>query len=278
MKIRERVLPRGWYPTSGEKCRSDILGFIEGFVPPEGKWMGGVIPHAGWYFSGRPAARVIKTLSAGAKPDLIVIFGGHLSGGSPPIAYTEDFWETPFGPQAMDSSFANDLVTTGAAAAARESFGDNTVEIQIPFIKFFFKDVPIVAIHSPASSRALELAGSVCSLLERRNLNAVFIGSADLTHYGPNYGFIPQGTGQSSVRWVKEENDRSLIDKALLMDAEGVLKDASAKHNTCSAGPIASVIAAASSYGINHGRLLEYFTSYDVMQDLSFVGYAGILY
>jgi MEMO1 family protein len=278
MKIRERMLPRGWYPTSAEKCRSDILGFLEGFVPPEGNWTGGIIPHAGWYFSGRPAARVISALSTGPKPDLVVVFGGHLAGGSPPIVYTEDFWETPFGPQALESSFACELATAGAAVAAGENFGDNTVEIQIPFIKFFFKDVPVVAVHSPASNRALDLATSVRSLLDKRRLNAIFIGSADLTHYGPNYGFAPKGTGPASVRWVKEENDKSLIDKALNMDAEGVIKDAAAKHNTCSAGPIASVVAAASSCGIKQGRLLEYFTSYDIMQDLSFVGYAGILY
>lgn len=278
MKIHERMLPRGWYPASAEKCRNDILEYIEGFVPPEGKWKGGVVPHAGWYFSGRPAALVISALSASVKPDLIVVFGGHLSGGSQPITYTEDFWETPFGPLAMDSSFADHLVTSGAAVAAGRDFADNTVEIQIPLIKFFFKDVPVLAIHSPASVRAVALAATVNSLIDERNLEAIYIGSADLTHYGPNYGFAPQGTGPSSVRWVKETNDKSLIDKALNMDAEGVIKDAEAKHNTCSAGPIASVVAAVSSYGVKRGHLLDYFTSYDVVPDINFVGYAAILY
>ncbi|MGD9818721.1 MAG: AmmeMemoRadiSam system protein B, partial [Desulfomonilaceae bacterium] len=59
MKIRKRVLPSGWYPSTARNCEFDIRNFVNGYNPPDGKWIAGIAPHAGWYFSGRPAARVL---------------------------------------------------------------------------------------------------------------------------------------------------------------------------------------------------------------------------
>lgn len=278
MRVRRRSLPRGWYPGTASECKSDIEGFLKGFIPPPGAWRGGVAPHAGWFFSGKAASKVVKALSLSTNIDRLVIYGGHLPGGSRPIVYTEDSWETPLGPLSVDSAFARELVSRGEAVAAPESFSDNTVEIQLPLVRNFFPDIPIIAIHAPSSQAAIQLSSAVGGLIAEKGLHAVYLGSADLTHYGPNYGFSPKGAGVKAVEWVKTENDRSLIEKALAMDAPGLLEDMLLRHNTCSAGPIAAVIASVASHGIQQGRLLDYYTSYDVMPDSSFVGYAAILY
>ncbi len=278
MSTRRRTLPGGWYPTSAFECDKSIVEFLEGFSPPQGTWIGGVAPHAGWYFSGRAAARVIKTLAASAKPDRVVVYGGHLGGASKPVIYTEDEWETPLGSVMMDSELAGELAASGEAMPAAARFADNTVEIQLPFVKNFFPQVPVIAVHSPASAAAVRLSSALDSALKNRGLTAVYLGSADLTHYGPNYGFTPKGTGPEALAWVKNDNDRSLIDKAVAMDSTGLLEEAAQRHNTCSAGPIASVIASAAARGVSQGRLLEYYTSFDVMPNSSFVGYAAIVY
>jgi len=278
MNRRARSLPTGWYPGSAEGCNREIDGFLAGFTAPQGAWIGGVVPHAGWYFSGRAAAKVISTLAGSNRPDRIVLYGGHLPPGRDPIAYTEDVWETPLGGQAMDSAFCAELVSGGEAVAAFRGFSDNTVEIQLPFVRRFFPDVPVIAVHSPASDGAVRLGEAVERLLTEKSLTAVYLGSSDLTHYGPNYGFVPHGTGIAAVKWVKEVNDRSLIEKAVAMDAHGLIQDAGTLHNTCSAGPIGSVIASVSRRGVKSGSLLEYYTSYDVAPNSSFVGYAAILY
>jgi len=220
----------------------------------------------------------VKTLSTTAGTTRVVVYGGHLGRGSEPVVYTEDSWETPFGPLPLDASFARDLVAAREAEAASRGFDDNTVEIQLPLVRYFFPDVPVIAVHSPASDGAIRLASAVHRMLAERGLDAVYLGSADLTHYGPNYGFVPVGAGARSVEWVKNDNDRSLIDKAVAMDAAGVLDDARSKHNTCSAGPIVSVMTSAAKHGIKQGKLLEYYTSYDVMPNASFVGYGAIVY
>jgi MEMO1 family protein len=278
MTMRKRALPRGWYPGTADECNKEISVFLQGFKPPEGTWRGAVVPHAGWYFSGKAAAKSISTLSSSGSVDRVVLYGGHLPATSDPIVYTEEWWETPLGPQPMDALIAASLVNQGRATAASRMFSDNTVEIQLPLIKRFFPEVPLVAVHAPSSMTAVGLAHVVGDVLASKGLTAAYIGSADLTHYGPNYGFVPKGVGQAAVQWVKEDNDRALIEKALAMDAENLLNDARTKHNTCSAGPIAAVIASVAKLGVKQGKLLDYYTSYDVMPDSSFVGYAAIVY
>lgn len=278
MSTRKRTLPHGWYPSSARECQRDTEEFLQGFSPPPGNWKGGVAPHAGWFFSGKAAARLMKTLSQSAPVDRIVVYGGHLGGAGDPIVYTEDGWETPFGEHPMDAALAHDILAACDAKPAPRGFSDNTVEIQIPFVATFFSAIPLIAVHAPASSRAIGLGRIVSGLLEEKGLSALYIGSSDLTHYGPNYGFSPVGTGPEAVTWVKEENDRALIDKALAMDAEGLLDEAETKRNTCSAGPIVSVMSSVATHGVSQGVLLDYYTSFDVMPNSSFVGYAAIVF
>ena len=106
----------------------------------------------------------------------------------------------------------------------------------------------------------------------------ICIGSTDLTHYGPNYGFMAKGLGPSSVEWVKKENDRLFIEQALQMNAEGLLRHAVENDSACSPGAVASAVTTCKALGAEHGVLLDYYTSYDIMPDDSFVGYAGIVY
>ncbi|MEW6139932.1 MAG: AmmeMemoRadiSam system protein B [Thermodesulfobacteriota bacterium] len=278
MGIRKRILPRGWYPASAHDCSQEIGEFLAGFTPPTGTWVGGVAPHAGWAFSGRAAARVISTLAGAGTPDRVVIYGGHLPGDRHPVIYTDDGWETPLGVLDLDAQTAKDLVEQGRAVRAGAGFNDNTVEVMLPFVKHFFPRVPVLAVHAPSSAKAIDLGSALDEVLGQKRLSAIFVGSADLTHYGPNYGFVPKGTGPAAVQWVKDENDKALIDKALAMDAQGVLEDARNRHNSCSPGPIAAVIASVDRHGVENGRLLEYYTSYDVIPGSSFVGYAAIVY
>ena len=104
------------------------------------------------------------------------------------------------------------------------------------------------------------------------------IGSTDLTHYGPNYGFSPAGGGDRALAWVREVNDRGFIDRLLEMDAEGAIGQAEESRSACSAGGAAAAAAFARSRGVKSGRLVGYMTSREVYPDESFVGYAAIAF
>jgi AmmeMemoRadiSam system protein B len=281
MSRRNRSLPRGWYPWDGKDCKKEIESYLKGWSPPRElsmKGLGGIVPHAGWYFSGRLAARVFNSLKSERKVDLVVVYGGHLASEDLPRIVAEESWETPFGDLEIHSDLVKNLMKRIEIKKESPSSGDNTIEIQLAMIKHIFPEAKLLAVRSPVSLKAVSLGEEVAAITREEGLSVLVIGSTDLTHYGPNYGFIPKGIGPSAVEWVKKTNDKGFIDHALKMDAEGLLKHALENDSACSAGAAASAMATCKSLGAEKGVLLDYYTSYDILPDESFVGYAGILY
>ena len=281
MSRRKRNLPRGWYPWDGKDCRKEIESYLEGWSPPPDlsfKGLGGIIPHAGWYFSGKLTARIFYSLRSKSKVELVVVYGGHLGPESLPQIVMEEAWETPFGDIEIHIDLAKNLMKRIDAKKENPSTGDNTIEIQLAMVKHFFPEAKLLAIRSPISLKAKALGEAVAEIAREKGIHILAIGSTDLTHYGPNYGFLTKGIGPSAVEWVKKENDKGFIDRALKMDTEGLLKHALENDSACSAGAAASAMATCKSLGAEKGILLDYYTSYDILPDQSFVGYAGIVY
>ncbi len=281
MNRRKRTLPRGWYPYDGKDCKREIESYLEGWSPsqlPSSKGQGGIIPHAGWYFSGKLATRVFASLTSRSKVEVVVLYGGHLSSQDVPRIMTEEACETPLGDIEIHADFVRTLMTRVDISRESPNSGDNTIEIQLAMVKYFFPDAKLVGIRSPLSLKADTLGKEIAEIAKKEGISVLAIGSTDLTHYGPNYGFLKKGIGPVSVEWVKKENDLGLIDRALKMDAEGLLKHALENDSACSAGAAISAMATCKALGSDKGVLLDYYTSYDIMPDDSFVGYAGILY
>ncbi|MBW2322749.1 MAG: AmmeMemoRadiSam system protein B [Deltaproteobacteria bacterium] len=126
--------------------------------------------------------------------------------------------------------------------------------------------------------KAVSLGERLVELARDQGKTLKVFGSTDLTHYGPSYGFTPHGSGRKALNWMRDTNDKGFIDLALAMDLPGLLEHAARNQSACSAGAAAAVIAACQSLGSNQGRLLDYYTSSDIMPGDSFVGYAGIVY
>lgn len=283
MNTRSAAFAGSWYPGSKKACEREIKAFLdEGSHPGlEGKRLvGGIVPHAGWYFSGSIACRVIHGLSLSDPPDVVALFGMHLHPGSPFYLMTEGAWETPFG----ELPVAEDLA---GALAGRFRFTiesptrftpDNTIELQLPFVKYFFKDVRVITIGAPPAEKTPAVAQTLVSLAREMGLSLKVIGSTDLTHYGMNYGFTPKGGGPAALAWVTGENDRRFIEAVLAMDPQAVIREGTTHHNACCAGAAASAVAAAKALGASRAEAIAYATSHDKHPGESFVGYVGIVF
>jgi MEMO1 family protein len=283
MDLRKSVFSGSWYPAGRRECEAQIKAFLK-----EGKSrhvsianpVGGIVPHAGWYFSGSIACNVINQLSQGAPPDVVVVFGMHLHGGSARYIMPEGHWETPFGPLAVDTALANALIRRHAfqIETTTRFQQDNTIELQMPFIRYLVGDVRVVAMGVPPAAETLAVARSVVEIARDQDLSIAVIGSTDLTHYGPNYGFTSKGIGEKAVDWVRDENDRRVIDAMLRMDPEAVIREGLSHDNACCSGAAAAAIAAGKALGAEKAEELVYASSYDKSPGDSFVGYVGVLF
>ena len=280
MKIRRRVLPPGWYPGTEEETRETIerylreLGAQTAIESPEG--IAGVVPHAGWEFSGRTALEVL--LHIRRPVDTIVVVGGHLSPSAGILAAMEEGYETPLGILPSDLDLLGAIEDASDISLEEDRSADNTVEIQLPFIKYLFPESRALSLRAAPSSDSIELGKAIKGAAESLGRSVAVIGSTDLTHYGSNYGFSPAGRGEEAVKWVKEVNDRGFIESLISMNPEDALDHAARHQSACSAGGAVAALSFAREMGASEGELLRYLTSYDIYPNESFVGYAGIIY
>jgi AmmeMemoRadiSam system protein B len=283
--LRRAVFAGSWYPARASECESEIHAFIEKspIPPPRNlKPVGGIVPHAGWFFSGRIACNVIHCLKKAGipEPNVVVVFGMHLHSSSPNIMMPKGAWETPLG----DLPVAEELA---AEMAKRFPFRletpdrftqDNTIELQLPFIKYFFPEAKILAMGLPPTDASLQIGKAVVETARRLQLTLRVIGSTDLTHYGSNYGFSGHGSGPSAVAWVKQENDRRVIEAMLDLDPKRLISEALENQNACCPGAAATAIEAGRHLGAKEAEAISYATSYERSPGESFVGYVGILF
>ncbi len=283
MEVRHPDFAGSWYPGTPEGCRKEIDGYLAqplSIAAPETGRIGGVVPHAGWFFSGGIACRVIQSLKTDPPPDAVVIFGMHLPPGAKPMILARGAWETPFGQLPVAEDLAQrltnrfDFHVESPVAAHR----DNTIELQLPFVNYLFGSVKILPIGAPPSGISLEIGRAVAEIAQKMSMEVRVIGSTDLTHYGPNYGFTSKGRGKAALDWVKGENDRRFIDALLALDAKGAIEEAVARQNACCAGAAAAALETAVALGADRAVLSEYRTSYDKSPGDSFVGYSGVVF
>ena len=273
MTVRRRCLPAGWYPGTAQGIRDAVRAWA---IPDAGRRtaVAGVAPHAGWEFSGALAAAVFAGLAGDL--DTIVIIGGHLAPADGILCAPEEAYETPLGAAPADLELLARLRTL--VPMADDRWADNTVEVQLPLARHFHPHARCLALRAPPSSLAGELGRAVAAAARSMNRRVGVVGSSDLTHYGPNYGFEPSGTGAEAERWVRDVNDRRFIDAMLTMDEVAARERAVGEHSACSAGGAIASMAFAHERGATRGELVAYRTSREVHPSDSFVGYAAILY
>jgi AmmeMemoRadiSam system protein B len=274
---------REFYPGN---CRKQIENFLEGYeVPREPlKAVAGVVPHAGWIFSGAVAAKVFKCISARTAADTFVLLGAvhtrRLHGNS---LYARGSWETPLGEVKIDEEAAAqllDLLPEDIVEDPSAHEGEHSIEVQLPFIKYLCPHAKIVPVAMPSRENSHIAGKKIGEALSAIGKRIVIVGTTDLTHYGDAYGFTPYGYGYEARKRMRE-NDFRMIELALTMKSADIRNEAEQNRNACGPGALAATVSAARAMGAKKGHLIEYTTSYDVMPEGEFqmaVGYAGIVF
>jgi AmmeMemoRadiSam system protein B len=274
MRVRKRFLPPGWYPETAEQTRREIEGLMASARFSDASARAGIMPHAGWHFSGRLALEVLSALSRGI--DTIVIIGGHLRSTDRILCCFEDAYETPLGEIPADVRLRETLGRGLDVAEDRER--DNTVEVQLPLLRWLAPHAMALGMRAPPSSLAADLGGAIAEAAAALGRRVAVAGSTDLTHYGRNYDFAPAGGGAGALEWVRDVNDRRILESMLALDIDAALDRAARERSACSIGGAAAAMSFARAMGARSGRLVGYMTSHDVHPGESFVGYAGILF
>lgn len=291
MQTRKAIVAGQFYPGQHESCVDQINECLEArplSEPLPETIYGGVVPHAGWAFSGSLASMVFWAIKQQhEKVNTFVIFGAtHSFLGSDPAVCNRGVWQTPLGEIFIDDELA-DAVVAGSPAVAdpHAHLSEHSIEVQVPFIQYLFPGAKILPVMVPPVEQAIELGTKVGEIVaERQDKKIVCLGSTDLTHYGPRYGFIPKGTGQEALKWAQDVNDKEFIGLALELKPAELLANAAKNGNACGPGATAATVAFAKEMGCERGRLLAQTSSSEVIQEkmgttsTDSVGYAAIIF
>ena len=289
-QTRQPIVAGQFYPGRHDSCVNEIKECLEAETISQSlpeTIVAGIVPHAGWTFSGSLAALVFSAVKQRHEEvDTFVIFGAaHGYFGQSPAVYEAGGWITPLGEIAIDGELADAVLSSGAAVAeATAHASEHSIEVQVPFVQHLFAGAKILPILVPPGEQAISLGEAIGDIITPAGKKIVCIGSTDLTHYGPRYGFTPMGTGAKALQWADSVNDQEFIDLALKLEPQGLLTSAAENYNACGPGAAAAAVAAAKKLGSERGLLLAHTNSNEVMlrkmgtTSADSVGYAAIVF
>ena len=226
----------------------------------ERKIEGGIVPHAGYIYSGPVASHFYHDLALDGYPDVFVIIGPNHYGVGSGIATTFDDFLTPYGVARVDKelakSIARDIIDIDDEAHRYE----HSIEVQIPYLQFFKKEIKIVPITMliQEMEAAVEVGKIIRESVNSLGRDAVIIASSDFSHYVPKN--------------IAYKRDAMAIDRIVKRDIEGFYRTIlENKITICGYGPITAMLTA------TRGKveLLKYATSGDVQPMDEVVGYAS---
>jgi AmmeMemoRadiSam system protein B len=291
MSIRRPIAAHQFYPGRPADCRALIEQCLQEapLLPASlpAAIVAGIAPHAGWIFSGALAASVFAAVKRQQESvDVCVILGAsHSYFGTKPAVSDDTAWETPLGSIEVCRELVDQLVKAEVAGLSNMAHrAEHSIEVQVPFVQYCFPTARLCPVVVPPTRSAVSLGEWLGRWMEQQKGTVLCLGSTDLTHYGPGYGFVPKGRGREGIEWAAQVNDRRFIELALALEPQRMLSEAAENVNACGPGAAAAAVAAAKVLGRTTGHLLGYTNSHRVMADkmatssLDSVGYAAMVF
>jgi hypothetical protein len=275
MKIREPAFANKFYP-GNEKELKDLLLSIqqteESLVNTtfsKEKIIGGIVPHAGYIYSGYEAMHFFINIQASTAQyeTIIIINPNHNPSKNPLVVDNNAYWKTPLGRTKVDLEFAKKM---NFPLSEAENKFEHSGEVMVPFLQYMlkypFQIVPVtMSIQSPENAKIL--AKSIFNANNELGKNILIIASSDFSH------FVSPKTGI--------ELDHLVLDKILKLNTQGVYEEI-LKHNisVCGFGPIMALMEYSKAVAskpvfeiLKKGNSAKTFPSKEVVDYVSLIAY-----
>ncbi len=236
-KIRKPAVAGMFYPAIKNKLKNlieDIDRQEEANFDPDleqYKIIGGIVPHAGYMYSGYQAVHFFKVLKKSEQAiDTVVIINPNHRGMGPGVAVDDNSaWTTPLGDMEVDSEFCRALdIPVSSSAHDNEHSG----EVMVPFLQYYLEEpikIAPISMADQSYETAADLARKIDTAVSETGKKIVIIASNDFSHFvDPNEGY---------------KLDNLVYEKIEQLDAKGVF-DTIRKDNisVCGYGPIMTLI------------------------------------
>ena len=275
-RVRPPAVAGSFYPAGAEELKRALEEcFVASPLGPRGtkvshsSLLGGMVPHAGYIYSGPCAAHFYSNLE-GSVESVILLGVNHRGRGAKAALSPADSWETPLGKVEIDREL-NELLQSQIAFLEKDErphLQEHSIEVQLPFLQSVLEEFTFlpISISFLSEDECRELGQAIARAYEAHNSagkKTVLIASSDLSHY-----LSPKET---------ERLDRMALEHILALDPPGLLKTVEEEDiSMCGVIPTAVFLFAAEELGARQARLLKHCHSGDVIPMREVVGYASV--
>jgi len=276
MRVRAPAVAGSFYPADPrevEKLLEECFNLSP--LGPRGKrsplrsLLGGMVPHAGYIYSGSCAAHIYASLEREIRC-AIVLGVNHRGRGSRAALSPDDFWETPLGRVQVDRDLKELLKkqVEFLAEDERAHAPEHSIEVQLPFLQTVLEKFTFLPIARSLLSldECRELGRAVAEAYRAKVLSGektVLLASSDLSHY-----LSPEETLR---------RDSLALEQVLALDPAGLLATVEERDiSMCGVFPTAVFLFAANALGAKRATLLKHCHSGDAIPMSEVVGYASV--
>jgi hypothetical protein len=255
-----------FYNGNSSKLHQQVENYIDKSARRE-KVIAVVSPHAGLVYSGSVAGAVYSSIDF---PETFILIGPNHTGlGAPVSLMASGEWEIPSGVFRIDEkiSYKICMCVPIVTKDTKAHMFEHSLEVQLPFIAYFSKEVKIVpiVILSATVQECKEIGEGIARAVKDIGSSVVIVASSDMSHYVHDD--------------IARRKDGKAIDRILSLDPEGLFEIVGKERiSMCGYIPVTTMLYAAEALGAQSARLVKYATSAEVSGDYEHVvGYAGIV-
>jgi len=221
-----------------------------------------VSPHAGYVYSGQTAAHAFAAIQDGFDGTFLVIGPSHRGF---PTCISAIPWDTPIGPVQNDADLTS-LIDLPIDEQAMSFGNENSLEVQIPFIRYRFPKATIVPVMMGPQTmeEIIRVSRLISTALKKFSGDVRLVASSDFSHY--------------------VTSDKARKDDLFVIEA---LKDLNVREfynriyqnriTACGYGPIGTMVEALKMKGASRCDIISYTNSGEASGDYQqVVGYAAL--
>ena len=254
-QTKEADLAGSWYPADSKELSAMLDKYLDAASPPEieGKAVAIISPHAGYVYSAPVAVWGYKLLS-GRKINTVIVLGfshrQHYDGVS---IYKDGEFKTPLGSLSVDNEIASLILSKNNRFSFYPQLfeNENSIEMQLPFIKKILPQAKIVPIAFGVSNyEDCKILADVLSQVLSDRDDIVVVASTDMSHF-LNYDDANKADSQT-IEIMKQFKYPQIFNEGMTY-----------KQPCCGYSAVACVLKMAEALNAKNFQVLKYANSGD---------------
>jgi AmmeMemoRadiSam system protein B/AmmeMemoRadiSam system protein A len=266
--VKKADLAGTWYPSDKVVLSSQLDSSLNtadvGTIKDDIRAI--IVPHAGLVYSGPVAAYAYKAVQ-GKNFTTVLLLGFchryHLDGIS---VYKEGYFDTPLGSIEVDSKLANTIIGSDKKIIfdSKAFENENSIEMELPFIKKVFPNSKIVPIAFGISDyNYCKLMADILAKILHERSDVLLVASTDMSHFHP-YDEARE-IDLKSIELLKKFAAREIYERSII-----------GEQIFCGYMPVTTALLACKKIGADEMSILKYANSGEVTGDRGkVVGYVS---